>query len=313
MHATKDVPSRRHTAGATRLAILILVVLLAAGAGLITWTITRGNADDAVPQMAIATQGTVQRDGGAASTQAWMQRARAAVSQQHLIAPAGDNAIEWYLRVLQQEPGNRTAQDALREIFPFAASTAEQAIGQGDPAEAQRQIDLLARADPSNYTPTLLRSKLQAQLQLAAAPPPRETPQAPTAPVRSHATASTPVPTPQAPIERPPARVEPMAPSPQASAAPTPATIDTPPVLVRRFDPYYPADARRTRRTGWVDLRVLVAADGSVSRASVIDAEPKNLFDRAALSAVERWQYTPGTRAGVPAPSEVRQRITFNL
>ena len=91
------------------------------------------------------------------------------------------------------------------------------------------------------------------------------------------------------------------------------AAATTSPVLKRRVEPYYPVDARRTRRQGWVDVRFMVEADGSVSHAGVVDADPRNVFDRAALTAVERWQFAPGTRDGAPMPMEVRQRIDFRL
>ncbi len=319
-------PSRRHVAGATRYAVLILVALLAAAGGVI-WKIQHDGQEDSVPDIAVVETGDIHRDTAPTTTKGLLQRASAAMSRQHLVAPAGDNAMEWYLRVLQQEPRNRAAQDALREIFPFAATQTEQAMGQADAAEVTRQIDLLARADPSNYTPTLLRAKLQAQQQVAddqqrrdqqlamAASRPAHAATPATAPVEKPLVVSPA--TPVAPPAISNAPTPPPAPAPAVAthAAPVPAEPvgETAPVLVRRIEPYYPADARRSRRTGWVDVRFVVNVDGSVSRASVIDADPKNVFDRAALSAVERWQFTPGTRNGTPTASELRQRIEFHL
>jgi protein TonB len=92
-----------------------------------------------------------------------LAEARTAMNEQRYLAPAGNNAFEFYLRVLEKEPGNKVASDALRETFPFAATSAEQAINSRDFGEAQRQIDLLAKADPANFTMTILRSKLDAQ------------------------------------------------------------------------------------------------------------------------------------------------------
>ncbi|KZC43405.1 UNVERIFIED_ORG: energy transducer TonB, partial [Rhodanobacter sp. FW104-R5] len=92
-----------------------------------------------------------------------LAEARTAMNEQRYLAPAGNNAFEFYLRVLQKEPGNKVASDALRETFPFAATSAEQSINSRDFNEAQRQIDLLAKADPANFTLTILRSKLDAQ------------------------------------------------------------------------------------------------------------------------------------------------------
>src|SRR3546814_21021828 len=44
-----------------------------------------------------------------------LAEARAAMNEQRYLAPAGNNAFEFYLRVLEKDPGNKVASDALRE------------------------------------------------------------------------------------------------------------------------------------------------------------------------------------------------------
>jgi protein TonB len=282
-----------------------------------------------------------------------LQHARDAMAAQRLIAPAGNNALEFYLAVLKREPDNRVAQDALREVFPFAANAAEQTIDAGDDAEAQREIDLLTRADPHNYTLTLLQAKLQAQRTATAQqtqqlaqqanhheplpPVTNKTPAPVAAPV---AVAPAPVPAPATPPPAAPVKVaNTLTPAEQALAqlhvestqveaapkaavrprtpAPAAAVVDasgaSAPVLTHRAEPAYPPDAKRTRRQGWVDVTFTVQPDGTVSGAAVADADPKYVFDRAALSAVSRWQFTPGTQDGKPIASQMRQRIEFRL
>jgi len=80
-----------------------------------------------------------------------LSEARKAMNDRRLVAPAGNNAYEFYLKALERQPGNAVAADALRETFTFASSSAESAINQRDFNEAQREIDLLAKADPENY------------------------------------------------------------------------------------------------------------------------------------------------------------------
>ncbi|NKJ22510.1 energy transducer TonB [Dyella sp. SG609] len=316
--------SSRRTAGATRYALLILVVLLAGAGGVIAWVLHANRDVPIVADTAAADTGEIHREGAPGGVADLLKRARASVAQQRLLAPAGDNAVEWYLRVLKQEPANPVAQDALRELFPFAANAAEQTIGEGNAAEAQREIDLLTRADPANYTLTILRAKLQAQAQVAEDHRRKEEQLAQAAAQKAQArSAAAPVTTAPAPVvanNAPPpvAHPTPAAPAENPAphpAAPAPAAVaaSTSPVLKRRVEPYYPDDARRTRRQGWVDVRFTVEADGSVSHAGVIGAEPRNVFDRSALTAVERWQFTPGTRDGNAVPMEVRQRIDFHL
>lgn len=322
-----DLHSPRRTVGATRYALLILVVLLAGAGGVIAWLLHANRDVPAVPDTVAADSGEINRAGAPGGVTELLKRARASVAQQRLLAPAGDNAVEWYLRVLKQEPSNRVAQDALRELFPFAANAAEQTIGQGNATEAQREIDLLTRADSTNYTLTILRAKLQAQVQVAEDQRRKEEQQAQAAAQKAQARATaqaapaatapvvasnTPAPPPAAhPAPPPPENAPPVVAHPAAPAAV--AATSTSPVLKRRVEPYYPDDARRTRRQGWVDVRFTVEADGSVSHAGVVGADPRNVFDRSALTAVERWQFTPGTRDGAAVPMEVRQRIEFHL
>lgn len=334
--------SRRRAQGVIRYSLPILITLIAAAGGVIYWQIRHGNAAEQPANDAAAASGPAVH--ATLGTNELLQRARDAMTAQRLLAPAGNNAFEFYLAVLQREPGNRVAQDALREIFPFAANAAEQTINTGDDAEAEREIELLARADPHNYTLTLLQSKLQAQRATVAQqaqqaqqqanrrePPPPSPARAvapPAAAVVSTPTAA-PATVPTKPASAPVSSAQTMAslqhvPSTPVEAAPASAvraraaavvdaTGGSAPVLMHRVEPSYPPDAKRTRRQGWVDVTFTVQPDGSVSGASVADAEPRYVFDRAALSAVSRWQFTPGMQDGKPVAAQVRQRIEFRL
>jgi len=339
--------SRCRAQGVVRYSLLILVVLIAVAGGLIFWQIEHGQEAEQPAQAVVAAAGPVLRAG--IGTDELLQHARDAMAAQRLLAPAGNNAFELYLAVLKREPGNRVAQDALREIFPFAAHAAEQTIDSGDDAEAQRQIDLLTRADPQNYTLTLLQAKLQAQRTAAAQqeqqanrrePPPSSSVKTP--PPASVAPAVVAAPAPPPPPSVPVAPAKPAntmtaselaiaqlhVESTQVEAAPkaavrarTPAPVaavadangTSTPVLTHRVEPAYPPDAKRTRRQGWVDVTFTVEPDGSVIGATVADADPKYVFDRAAINAVSRWQFTPGTQDGKPVALQMRQRIEFRL
>ncbi|MGH8110517.1 MAG: DUF4115 domain-containing protein [Rhodanobacteraceae bacterium] len=92
--------------------------------------------------------------------------ARSAYTQGRIVAPASHNAIAYYLAVQQKDPGNRVAESALREAFPYAAQQVEQTIRKNDFDAAEREIELLTRADPKNYTLTLLRAQLATQQKM---------------------------------------------------------------------------------------------------------------------------------------------------
>ena len=65
---------------------------------------------------------------------------------------------------------------------------------------------------------------------------------------------------------------------------------------LQRIPPQYPRDAARSGITGWVQLEVLVNADGSVRSARVLEAKPQGMFEASAVQAVMRWKFKPKSR-----------------
>ncbi len=92
--------------------------------------------------------------------------AKTAVSEKRLVAPAGSNAYEFYLSVLQLDPQNKAAQDQLHDSFEAASADVERAINDNDLDEAQRELSLLREFDSTNYILSLLGGKLDAQRQI---------------------------------------------------------------------------------------------------------------------------------------------------
>ena len=82
---------------------------------------------------------------------------------------------------------------------------------------------------------------------------------------------------------------------------------------LQRIPPQYPRDAARSGITGWVQLEVLVNADGSVRSAKVLDAKPRGMFEAAAVQAVMRWKFKPKIKDGKPVEQRGAQKIEFNL
>ena len=77
--------------------------------------------------------------------------------------------------------------------------------------------------------------------------------------------------------------------------------------------PVYPRSALSRDIEGWVDLRVTVSTDGEVSDIEVIAAEPRRVFERAAVRAVSRWQFVPPQNSGISEPQQGLFRITFAI
>lgn len=309
-------------------AIVVILALVAAAA----WFLIFRPHQQAVMQQQPARQSQVAAkqapppaNVAAMTTDELLAEARKAMNEQRLLAPEGNNAFEFYLKVLERQPGNQVAQDALRETFPFGANAAEQAINQRDFANAQREIDLLAKADPDNYTLTILRSKLDAQQklmgreqQLAEQQRQQAEQQALQAQQKAAADqlaqqqqATQQAAARQAAAEKA-AQAAPTAPAPPPAPVPQAVQIQDA-VLVNAAKPRYPTVAQRRNQEGWVDVEFTVGTDGQVADAHVVDAQPKHVFDRAATDAVERWEYKPALRNGQPMAVTMRRRIVFSL
>lgn len=80
-----------------------------------------------------------------------------------------------------------------------------------------------------------------------------------------------------------------------------------------RVSPRYPHRAKRAKIEGWVKVALSVRADGFVEHASVVQAEPENIFDEAALEAVRQWQFQPKKLNGQPVGQKALQTIEFLL
>jgi protein TonB len=266
-----------------------------------------------------------------------LKEASSAMREGRLVAPTGNNALELYLRVLDKDPNNASARDALREGFPMFTGPVEQSINAGNLEEANRAIDLLTKVDPSNFTLNILRSKLDAKKkqvehdQTAAAAAAARAAAAPAQSAQnaqSTQNATTPASAPAEGAATPAttlATATAAAPRP-ATPTPAPAAATPPPVaaapaggeshpaeLVRAVQPDYPPDAYRSRAQGWVEVEFTVGADGSVSNATVVGAEPSRIFNNAALNAVKRWTFKPKMDNGKAVDDRMRRRIEFKL
>lgn len=81
-----------------------------------------------------------------------------------------------------------------------------------------------------------------------------------------------------------------------------------------RVEPIYPRRANERGIEGWVHLRFTITTAGTVRDPIVVDADPPNIFDRAATRAVLKWKYKPKMVDGKPVEqSGVEVVMTFEL
>ena len=85
-------------------------------------------------------------------------------------------------------------------------------------------------------------------------------------------------------------------------------------VPVVRVNPQYPPRAAERGIEGWVELVFTVSTAGAVQDAEILDAQPANVFNRAALRAVRKWKYNPKIEDGKPVVRRaVHVRLNFRL
>ena len=152
-------------------------------------------------------------------------------------------------------------------------------------------------------------------------PPPPPVPELPPPPVIEQRPV-TPPPVAVPPVLIPTAPESPVAiqVDPQPPAPPTPRSepvADGGPSLGADYESrkglVYPQQSVIKREQGTVLLRVLVNVDGSPDQVDVQRSSGSRHLDRAAVDAVKRWRFRPGTRNGVATAGWVVVPIDFRL
>lgn len=89
--------------------------------------------------------------------------------------------------------------------------------------------------------------------------------------------------------------------------------ISTNVIPLVRIAPRYPMRAANRRIEGWVKVQFTITKEGKVTDAVVVDSEPKNTFDRAALSAIKRWKFKAKIIEGMAFEQRAEQLLEFKL
>ena len=263
------------------------------------------------------------------------EAASAALREQRLYAPAGNNAMEYYLALRDKAPNDPAVASALTDLMPYALIATEQSIGREDFTEAQRLYALMEKTDAKAPALPRLKQTIAAQQQAVAQraeqevarteqeaerqaeletqrreAQQREQQQAAAQLAQQQAAereaaqrAAAARETEQRQAAAQPAATQPAASQP-AAPPPRPAASDLNPISTPQ--PRYPAAAARRQQSGEVQIEFTVGTDGSVTDARVVRSNPPRVFDREALNAVERWRFQP-----IGAP--VTTRRTFNF
>jgi len=98
-------------------------------------------------------------------------------------------------------------------------------------------------------------------------------------------------------------------------AKPEPPKI-IPAKIISREAPRYPSRALKNNVEGWVQVRFFIDTDGKPVDVNVVQSEPSQTFDDAAVKSVKKWRFSPARNqaTGLPVRStSISTKVQFRL
>ncbi|MFC1840854.1 energy transducer TonB [Thermodesulfobacteriota bacterium] len=93
----------------------------------------------------------------------------------------------------------------------------------------------------------------------------------------------------------------------------SPKGVDKHPKLVTMSPPLYPPNAVLKGIEGWVLLRFILDKEGKILNPQVVSAEPKGIFEQAALDTIIKYKLRPAIKDGKFVNTAVRLPISFEI
>ncbi|HKW32744.1 MAG TPA: TonB family protein [Candidatus Acidoferrum sp.] len=84
-----------------------------------------------------------------------------------------------------------------------------------------------------------------------------------------------------------------------------------PAMLIRRVDPTYPTLPKQIHKEGRVELRAIIATDGSIKSLEIVGGDP--LFYQSALDAVGQWHYKPTILNGQAVEIDTHITVIYTM
>lgn len=258
------------------------------------------------------------------------------LNEGRLINPSNDSARFYFEAALAVDPGNQIALDGMNDVVSALLGSTRSNITTNNLDAAERTLEDAVMSGANAIEVEALRRQIDAQrsrqanARQQASTPPRpaevQTNNEPTpaAEQQTNALSNAPPPPPTSVLTatEEPARMAATQPKTQATIADTndskPEKVpfdvaDYDLVMINSSPPDYPRTAQRRGIEGWVDVQFSVGVDGKTKDVSIFDSNPGSVFDRAAIEAVENWQYQPFPTDDVSIVKKARVRLEFNL
>lgn len=93
----------------------------------------------------------------------------------------------------------------------------------------------------------------------------------------------------------------------------TAGQLDGPLTALTKTPPVYPRAAKQRNTEGWIKVKFVVNEQGHVDQVTILDAEPKDVFEQSVLRCLDEWRFKPGTVGGRAVKALVEQTISFKL
>lgn len=98
-------------------------------------------------------------------------------------------------------------------------------------------------------------------------------------------------------------------------AMPEPQKI-IPAKIISREAPRYPSRALKNSTEGWVQVRFFIDTNGRPTDVSIVESEPNDTFDDAAMKSVKKWRFSPArnqTTGLAVRSTSISTKVQFRL
>jgi protein TonB len=239
-----------------------------------------------------------------------------------LITPAGNNARDSILEARKADPTDPSVTQAQRALASRLVDAARRSVEQNQTDQASALLAAARQLGSAGADLSALERSIAAERATpeVARPRPAETKavdsqaaaqqraQAAAAAAQAERDA-------QASAAAASQRAAADAAAAQAAAAASAAAASQAPVPLKRIKtvaPVFPDSAKNRGVSGWVEVAFTVNQNGGIENARVLNAEPKDVFDGAAIQAVEQWRFEPPTRDGKPTSQGTKIKLRFD-
>jgi protein TonB len=84
-----------------------------------------------------------------------------------------------------------------------------------------------------------------------------------------------------------------------------------PAMLIYRVEPIYPALAKQIHKEGRVELRAIIAKDGTIQSLEIVGGDP--MFYLSAKEAVSQWRYRPTVLNGQAVEIDTHITVIYTM